>query len=191
MIKKCGLIYLCLAGFASAQLVWQSGDLLGLAGFEETSDGWLVQMYRDANNDTDLSSLEFDTSGQAFGTNASDDVLLASFSADLEYVDDFFGESLTFSRIFNDFAAIYDDHVYTVVLDTDSWANATTANSTFVLDENTFQIPGENPGLGDYNPPTGNPGNHEWQSVIPEPGTMGMLAMGLVGLFAIRRKKII
>jgi hypothetical protein len=82
-------------------------------------------------------------------------------------------------------------NVYSVILDTDSWANATTANRTFVLDNSTFAVPDQDPATPvAYTVPNNNPGSHEWQSVIPEPGTMGLMAIGLFGVLAVRRKTI-
>ena len=191
MMKKLLIIFTVslFSGITQAQLTWQSGNLLGLDDFTAASDGWLVQMFRDANSDTDLSTLSFDDNGVASGVNAGDDSLLTSFTTTLNYTDDFFGINLLFSEIYQEFSSIYGASVYTVILNESSWANATPGVSqTFVLDESTYTVPGANPGQGNYNPPNNNPGGHEWQTVIPEPGTMALLVIGMTGLFGLRRK---
>ena len=177
-----------------ADLTWGTGNLFGnIDDFDLSSNGWLVQMYRDFGNNTDLSEVTFNLDGTPTGAgNSGSDVLLTAFTTPLSAVETF-GTVVDFLTTNLDYTDIDGFHLYTVILDTTDWASATTANRTFVLDESSFLLDsGGNPANPrSYSVPNTNPGNHEWQNVIPEPGTMGLLATGLVGLLAIRRKKMI
>ena len=194
-MKKIATLVLALSMVHSIQadLTWQSEDNL-LGNIVDItfpgSGGWLVQMYRDLGNDTDLSAVTFGLDGTPTGTgNSTGDELLASFSTSLNAYE-FFGENVDFTFV-GPYNAIQGFNVYTVILDTDSWANATTANRTLVLDEVTYFINDGDPSIPiAYNVPNDNPNNNEWQQVIPEPGTMAMLLLGMTGLFGLRRKLI-
>ena len=177
---------LMLAQLSPADMAWQSDNLITDipdVTFED-SGGWLVQMYRDVGNDTDLSAITFDLSGNPWN---SADERLTSFTSTLT-AQDTFGETVFISELDLGYASIGGFHVYTVILDTDSWENATIANRTFVLDATTFFVNDGDPSTSiTYDVPNDNPGNHQWQSVIPEPGTLALLGIGLFTMLAIRR----
>ncbi len=61
---------LMLAQLSPADMAWQSDNLITDipdVTFED-SGGWLVQMYRDVGNDTDLSAITFDLSGNPWNS---------------------------------------------------------------------------------------------------------------------------
>jgi hypothetical protein len=175
-----------------ADLTWGVGNLLGNIPdiVYPGSDGWLVQMYRDTDNNTVLGSVTFNQDGSPSGLgNSVNDQLIFGFTASLNAAD-LFEETVDFVRI-QSYNAIQGYNVYTVILDTDSWANATTANRTFVLDNSTYFVQTGDPSIPiNYTVPNTNPGGHSWQTVIPEPGTMALLAMGMLGIGMWRRKVI-
>ncbi len=188
-MKKVAILIACgsIAVSSYADLTWQSsGNLLGNIpdiSYPE-SGGWLVQMYRDVGDNTDLSTISFDLDGNP---TSGDDIRLSDWTLELNaYVA--FGETVDFTQLDLPFASIAGFSVYTVILDTDSWANASTLNRTFVLDDSTYQVTSISTDEAVYNVPHNNPGEHEWQQVIPEPGTMALLLMGMTGLFGLRRK---
>ena len=172
-----------------ADLTWSTSQLLGNIPdiTLEDSGGWLVQLYRDAGAQTDLGAVSFNLDGSPTGVgNSTDDVLLESFTSSLISQSVFGVDSVSFSAIRN-YSSIQGYNVYTVILDTDSWANATTANRTFVLDESTYEVAfGDGP--INYTVPSDNPAGHEWQQVIPEPGTMALLLIGMTGVFGLRKR---
>ena len=172
-----------------ADLTWQA-DLSGFTNITFDSAGWLVQMYRDVNNDTDLSTLVFHTDGQPFsGTGGSDDLLLTTYTTTLIAQEFFPGFPVVeFSAIFDPYTDLFNTRVYTVILSTNSWANAVRdVTETFVLDGTPFFI-GDG-GMENYSPPNNNPGGHQWTAVIPEPGTLIMLGLGLWGVASWRRRQ--
>ena len=179
---------LMLAQLSPADMAWQSDNLITDipdVTFED-SGGWLVQMYRDVGNDTDLSAITFDLSGNPWN---SADERLTSFTSTLT-AQDTLGETVFISELDLGYASIGGFHVYTVILDTDSWANATTANQTFVLDTETFLVSDGDPSVSiTYQVPNDNPGDHQWRGVIPEPGTLALLGLGLFTMLAIRRHR--
>lgn len=193
-MKKLIVSCLCLLACAvtsRADLNWLSADLIagGIPNISSSSDGWLVQMFHDQNADSVLSSLGFMTDGTPIGTNAGDDLLLGSFVASLVYDEPPFGDpTVSFYAEFASYSALYNESVYSVILDTTSWAAASGANSTFVLDQTSHSIGSS--GMEVYTAPDNNPGSHSWVgiSAIPEPATVSLLALGGLAL-AIRRKK--
>ena len=174
-----------------ADLNWLSADLIagGIPNMSSSSDGWLVQMFHDQDSDSVLSSLGFMTDGTPIGTNADDDLLLGTYVCSLVYEEPPFGDPVVyFSEYFDPYSDLYNESVYTVILNTTSWAASSTANSTFVLDQTSHAIGSS--GMEVYTAPDNNPGAHSWVgiSAIPEPATMSLLALGGLAL-AIRRKK--
>ncbi len=186
-----GILVTMTANITVAGMAWSAGQLIGnIPDIDEDSAGWLVQMYRDAGTQTELDSVTFDLEGNPTGAGGStSDEVLASFTLALQFTDVFEPE-INFSGLDIDYEAIRGYNVYTVILDTDSWANATAANRTFVLDTETYAVPDQDSSNPiNYSVPNTNPGDHEW-SLVPEPGTMALLTMGLLGAFAIRRKRL-
>ena len=177
-----------------ADLIWESDDLLApgaIPDLSAASEGWLVQMYSLTGPAPDLSLLRFQEDGTP-ENGAGDGLLLSGYTSALEAGSLPFPPfiTLSFFEQYGDFVNLYNESVYTVILDTDSWANAQAGvNRTFVLDQNVHVFTASDDQV--YNVPANNPGGHEWQDVIPEPGTMGLLAAGLFGLFATRRMNII
>ena len=189
------LAIVCLLGVASVcfgSLTWESANLdPAVSDLSTASDGWLVIMYHDVDNNTDLSLVTFNLDGTPTGAgNSANDVALVTTT--LSAQDPGFGLSVDFSLAGIDYSSFDLSYLYTVILDTTSWGSATTANRTIALDDSTYFLDG----AGNPNNPrnynvSSNLGPNDWQNVIPEPGTMGLLATGLVGLLAIRRKKMI
>jgi len=193
-MKKLLACLLCLligATLSFADLTWGAADLIvgGIPDINSGSHGWLVQMFHDQDSDSVLSSLGFMTDGTPIGTNADDDLLLGTYVCSLVYEEPPFGDPMvTFSEIFASYTDLYNESVYSVILDTTSWAASSGANSTFVLDSSSHLMGSS--GEEVYAVPNNNPGSHSWVgiSAIPEPATMSLLALGGLAL-AIRRKK--
>lgn len=183
-----------IANVSLADLTWTTGNLFGnIPDLDLNSDGWLVQMYRDVGNDTDLSQVTFNLDGNPSGAgNSGSDQLLASFTSELEAFEAF-GTTVTFSEANLDYSSIDLFNVYTVILDEVSWGNASVSSRTFVLDQSAFLIDssGDPSNPRTYTAPNSNPGEHEWQSVIPEPGTMALVLIGLTSLMGLRKRFVV
>jgi hypothetical protein len=181
-----------LVSSSHADMAWSTGNLLGNIPdiVYPGSDGWLVQMYRDVGSNTVLSEVSFNLDGTPTGVgNSENDELIVAFTASLK-AEELFAQVVDFVSI-RAYNAIQGFNVYTVILDTDSWGNATTSSRTFVLDANTAFVPTGDPLTPIvYSVPNNNPGGHTWQTVIPEPGTMALLAMGMLAVGMWRRKII-
>jgi hypothetical protein len=148
------------------QLNWSCVNLIdNIPDITTNSAGWLVQMYRDVNNDTDLSLVTFWPNGTPTGAGSSaDDVLLVSYTTSLFDGTLFDDEEVYFSETFTFFSELTNRHVYTVILDAEAWSNAVPGiHRTFVLDASAKFI-GSGP-LQSYIVPADNPGNHSWQLI--------------------------
>ena len=196
-MKKYSLALLGLLGLVTtgqADLIWSTPDLVagGIPDIDANSDGWLVQMYHDVNGDSILSELAFNSDGTPGGMgNSADDVLLASFTSSLEALtgpppDEIV--TVNFGETYTTFSTLHNQSVYTVILDASGWHVAQAGvNRTFVLDAERFVLTGSEEQV--YAVPSDNPGEHEWTMVIPEPGTILLMALGGCGLMALRNRR--
>jgi hypothetical protein len=164
-----------------ADLSWgYAGDLFDFDS--NIQSGWLVQMYRDVGDNTSVSEITaFGMTGNPVGGNSSDDELLTGFTAStVEFIDEmFFGVSFAIGT----WSPLFNAKVYTVLFDA---ATIDTATRAVVLDSAVYQLGGSDPHEYGVQPPVTN----QWVDVIPEPGTMALLAMGMLGIGMWRRKII-
>ncbi len=158
-----GLILVALSAQAVNVAEWSYVPDLG-AGYTQ---GWLVQMYQDVNDDSTLSSLVFDTSA-ADGTftsagNGSDDILLSVSTA---LADAKGSPPLNWAALNVDPGAA-GTKVYTVIFNAVDIDNATQGR---IVDSSTWNVVAETTYVQ-------NSVNGSWQAV-PEPATALLLALG-------------
>ncbi len=180
MIAGGVVVMLCISSAISrADLTW--GYAADLYDWDpELETGWLVQMYHDVNADTLLADItSFWIDGTPSGGNSSDDVLLSEFSVFTEEAKD----ELVFGDNYSPgvWAFLEGEDVYSVLFNASTIGSATEA---VILDATPFTLPDSDPATYAISAV-----NNDWVSVIPEPGTMGLFAMGVVGLMAYRRRR--
>lgn len=173
--------------FAHASLTWESGDLTS-GGV--TGNGWWVQMYDDADNDTELSAVTFmENTGVASGVgNSGTDVLLSSFSCTIE---EFLG-SYAFGVLYNDsgdnsYSSIVGSHVYSVVFNADTIANS---SQSVVLDSTSYVVPSATTPESTSTYHISGVAN-SWQNLVavPEPTTLAFLGIGCLAFMARRKMR--
>lgn len=158
-------------GFSSDLSAWDSSIVAN----------WFVQMYHDVDDDTTVGSVtHFDLAGGVFGGNSTDDVLLGSFTA---LTLDAKGE-IVWGENFapGEWSSLFNQTVYSVLYNASSIALATEA---VIIDATPHTLGGSDP----YEYSIASVGN-DWVSVIPEPSTMALLGMGVIGLFGLRRRMV-
>jgi len=150
---------------------------------EDIEAGWLVQMYHDVNADTVVGDIHsFDWDGSPLGGDSSDDILLAEFTTvtaegkgDPTPIE--FGTAFTPAE----WSFLQDENVYTVLF---SASSIQPGQQAVILDANSHTLPSSDPATYSLDSV-----NNDWVAVIPEPGTMGLFGLGVVGLMAYRRRR--
>jgi hypothetical protein len=189
MLALCGVL-LVVATAGAGQITWGTIDLDGDTGFLGAgSDGWLVILVTDTSADGiddiwlsgDLASLVFFDTGTM---NPGDD-------ADTGVSDALSYQGKTGLAWGTSFASTdggtpgWGDSVYTIILNSDDLATAT---QYIVMDSSPTQLPSDDSD-GSYTFPEAAPyGSWQDLNVVPEPGTMGLMALGLA-IVGLRRRK--
>ncbi|MDP6524110.1 MAG: PEP-CTERM sorting domain-containing protein [Kiritimatiellia bacterium] len=188
MLALCGVL-LVVATAGAGQITWGTFDLNGDPGLDSGSDTWLVILVQDSNADgiddiwlsADLADLVFFDTGTM---NPGDD-------ADTGVSDALSFQPKTGLAWGTSFASTdggtpgWGDSVYTIILNSDALATAT---QYLVMDSNPTQLPGDDSDGGYTFPEEAPYGSWQPLNVVPEPGTMGLMALGLA-IVGLRRRK--
>jgi len=173
----------CTTAITYADLEWGYAGDLAAFDLDTVNSGWFVQLYRDVDKNTDVSSIfQFNNDGTPSGSNVSDDVLLTSFTTTLitgkggtQYGQNFLTAEWSF---------LTGENVYTVIFDSTTIA---TASRAVVVDATSTTLPAVTDPPQQY---LNFEVNNEWVTVIPEPTTMALLLTGIGGLFGLRRRML-
>lgn len=168
-------VFLGVAFLANATLDWSFTGTLGAS----YTDGWLVNMYQDVNNDTVLGSLVFYNNGTLSATN--DTVAFQTTVQSDGSVKYFESLGLVTPGLFT---------AYTVIFNAATFGGVGGATQYIILDSTKKSIPdagGNN--LADYSLATVS---GTWQNVqaIPEPATFMLFGIGGFGAWLVRRNKL-
>lgn len=187
MLKKL-LIMVCAFAMSAAlssagTITWGCTDL----GWG-TGDGWLVILVEDTSADGiddiylsgDLASLVFTDTGTM---DIGDDDVTGNTTTLLSGK----GGNPYYGSSFNTVETgglEWGDSVYTIILNSDQ---ISTATQYVIVDSDPFQTPGDDSDTG-YVLPGDEAGSWQNLNAVPEPGTMGLMALGLA-IVGLRRRK--
>lgn len=190
MLALCGLLFLAVAAGAG-QITWGSDNLISDTGFSAGSEDWLVILVVDDGADgiddiylsADMTALVFTESGTVnpgndVDTGTSETLIYGSKTGQLYW-------GTTFDSTDGGTPG-WGDSVYTIILNSTTIAGADQfivmdgAAPTDLPDSNNNSV---------YTFPDDAPyGTWQDLNVVPEPGTMGLMALGLA-VIGIRRRK--
>lgn len=171
LLSVCVAVLLASGANASVTVDWTYGGNL----FDNSCQvGWFVQLYRDVDANTTLSTATFDNSGTPSG-GASGDSLLGSFTTALESS---MGE-LIYYQLSKDMTSMAGYKVYTVIFNAASIGDA---GQSVVIDAGTWTVPAPDWTGGYQLTSVAN----SWQAV-PEPGTFALFGLGLLTIAARKR----
>jgi hypothetical protein len=178
MLKKNIILIAFLGGMASmvsASLNWEFGGTTLGSGY---TNGWLVSMYKDVNNDTSLSSLIIYNDGTL---SSSDDVSASITTTVKEYEGNFYWQRYNI-------ATPGQFHAYSVVFNATNFASA---SKYLVVDSATVLLSRTDDIYNDTYSIASNSGTWKNIQAIPEPTTLLLFAIGGAGAWIVRRKQTI